>query len=392
MQNFFVSLSLLFTLASSTALATEKAAEKEWTLLVFLNGNNNLDIFGAKDINEMEMEGSDSKVDVVVQWASLNRRTVQRLHVQKDQDPNTVTSPVIEHLGSVDMGSWKNLRDFIIWGATRYPSKKLFVDVWNHGSGWHRSLEKTRDISSDDLTHNKITTVELGRALREASSSLGRRIDIYGSDACLMGMIEVANEVADSVDTYVGSQELEPGPGWHYGDWLKAWKATDQSAEAVATALVTTYVKSYQGGSQGTKHVTLSAYRLSGQTQLNQALAQLKTELIQTLPTSRPLIQLAIQNSIKFFYSDYVDLGHWLSQIEALQLPGIQKTTIDGVRAALKNYVFANGVTEFYAQAEGVSIWLPSMEMDWTDYAQLYRGLSFDQSVQWSQLLQGLMP
>ena len=43
---------------------------ESWTVLVYINGYNNLDSFGKKDINEMEKVGSSEDLKVVVQWAS----------------------------------------------------------------------------------------------------------------------------------------------------------------------------------------------------------------------------------------------------------------------------------------------------------------------------------
>ncbi len=140
------------------------AEQKEWTFLLFLNGNNNLDDFGTLNMNQMETVGSSDKVNLVVQWASLEHRTVRRVLVKKDNDPRNVTSPVLENMGMVDMGDHRKLAEFIRWGVTNYPAKKYFVAVWNHGSGWHR-MERVRrggvaaqDISFDDFTGNLITT------------------------------------------------------------------------------------------------------------------------------------------------------------------------------------------------------------------------------------------
>lgn len=79
----------------------------EWTFLVFLNGNNSLDFFGPEDINEMEQVGSTTKINVVVQWASLARNDVYRMKIEKDNNTQEVTSPIIQNLGDVDMGDYK---------------------------------------------------------------------------------------------------------------------------------------------------------------------------------------------------------------------------------------------------------------------------------------------
>ncbi len=42
------------------------AKPAEWTIMVFLNGKNNLAPFAVKDLNEMEMVGSTDKVNICV--------------------------------------------------------------------------------------------------------------------------------------------------------------------------------------------------------------------------------------------------------------------------------------------------------------------------------------
>ena len=83
-MNRFFALVLLLALAivphkTKASTNNEKSkAEKEWTFLLYLNGNNNLDSFGKLNINQMEAAGSSDAVNLVVQWASLANRDTRR--------------------------------------------------------------------------------------------------------------------------------------------------------------------------------------------------------------------------------------------------------------------------------------------------------------------------
>ena len=146
--------------------------------------------------------------------------------------------------------------------------------VWNHGAGWHRLAGGQRDISFDDNTGNKISTEELGLAMGEAQKITGEKIEIYGSDACLMGMAEVAGEMKDSVKYFAGSQDLEPGEGWPYGPFIQRWTAKpEMDGRELAKVLTEEYIKSYSGGVYGNKSVTFSAYDLSKYDRLTQSIA-----------------------------------------------------------------------------------------------------------------------
>jgi hypothetical protein len=157
---------LIAGLVSFGSHAEAASAKKDWTMLVYLNGNNSLDDFGAFNINQMEKVGSTEHLNVVVQWASLQGKTTKRLLVQKDSDTNSVTSPTVQEMGVVDMGDKASLLDFIKWGATNYPADHYMVVVWDHGAGWHLKMNtslQTRsgihinDISYDDNTGHKIS-------------------------------------------------------------------------------------------------------------------------------------------------------------------------------------------------------------------------------------------
>ncbi len=250
------------------SLLSQAREKKEWTFLVFLNGHNNLDRFTFGDMNEMEKVGSTSKVNVVVQWASLKNGKTKRLYVRKDKDPVKITSPVIEEMDPVDMGDVKNLVAFIKWGVEHYPAKHYFIDIWNHGTGWHPNADSNgiqlNDISLDSTTNHGISTIELGQAMYEAAKIIGHPVDIYGNDACLMAMPEVSTEMRHAVDFFVGSEEVIPGNGWPYDDLLREWNNfVVASPQQVADTLARVYVKSYSDGSQGKKGVTFSVFDLS---------------------------------------------------------------------------------------------------------------------------------
>lgn len=366
---------------------------KDWTLLVFLNGHNNLDPFGTLDLNEMEQVGSTQKLNVVVQWASLGKPT-KRVYVEKDSLPNQVTSPVVAEIGVADMGDWRTLRDFVQWGMETYPAKHTFVVVWNHGSGWRlkRSQVGIQDISNDDLTGNVITTPELGRALREASLNVGRRIDLYGSDACLMGMVEVASEMSDRVDYFVGAQELEPGDGWPYGQFLARWDAFSHAMpKDVIQVLVEEFVKSYQGGAQGRSEVTLSGFDLSKLPRVEQATQAFGIALSTLDTTSRRSVVAAANASQGFYYSDYRDIIDFTAQLTQRGVSGLSAVSQE-LAAATRELVVANGTSAGYRRATGASIWLPPSRTLFNAHEGRYQELQFQSRTAWADALRGLYP
>ena len=52
------------------------------------------------------------------------------------------------------------------------------------------------------------------------------KIDVIGFDACLMAMLETAYALRDSGSVMVASEELEPGDGWSYDNFLRRLSPT----------------------------------------------------------------------------------------------------------------------------------------------------------------------
>jgi len=397
MKNILMSLfGFSFALVPMTTYSSPKPIEKEWTFLVFLNGNNSLDFFGSEDINEMEQVGSSAHINVVVQWASMARNDVLRMKIERDSLPQQVSSPVIHNAGNVDMGDYRSLVDFVRWAKEKYPAKRYFIDVWNHGSGWHLKQKnlrgfhvKPQDISFDDKTGNVITTEQLGTAMREIQSLIGKKVSIYGSDACLMAMIEVASEMKDSVQYSVGSEEIEPGEGWHYGDFLRTWNELGPTAstEDVAKALTRTYKTSYQNGSQGTQEVQLSAFNLEKTDELNLSIKTLSQELKTLARQSQAQVKLGIESSLSFLLSDYVDLYDFSLQLERQSL-GVKLETLEKIRLNISHFVVSNEKTSYYSRAGGVSIWIPTVAYTYDEHKERYKNLDFSRVTLWKQFLE----
>ncbi|MDZ4676855.1 MAG: clostripain-related cysteine peptidase [Oligoflexia bacterium] len=396
----------IFTLSSMSL-----AAEKEWTMLTFMNGHNNLDSYGAKDLNEMETVGSTDKINVVVQWASLGSTQTKRVYVHQDNQPGIVTSPIVESLPRVDMGDYKNLIEFVRWGVMNYPAKKYFINVWNHGSGWHvnanplfqlfKGLGLTgfeaasfspSDISWDDLTGNFISTTQLGLAINESAKIIGHKVDIYGSDACLMAMPEVSTEMADSVHMYVGSEDTEPGPGWEYGSFLKTWSALpDMSPFYVSKALTDTYVASYTNGPQGNLAVTFSALDLTKTPALLLAMKGLSAGLI-ALPNAAKLkVKTVIGLTQAFYFSDSGDGLDFVKHLEQANIESMRPGILSSARNALTGFIAYNKGSPSFSKATGAAMWIPKKISTFDLYWARYQKLKFQQETQWGNAMQSVL-
>ncbi len=369
------------------------APVKEWTFLLFLNGHNNLDSYGAFNINQMEQVGSNDQINMVVQWASLKNKQTKSLFVTKDNDVKNVTSKAVETMAPVDMGDYRNLVEFVRWGVQNYPAKHYFIAVWNHGAGWH--LENVRglgdvqvqDISYDDNTGHHISTEELGLSMAQAAQIIGHKVDVYGSDACLMAMAEVAGEMKDSVSYFVGSEETEPGYGWPYNTFFTRFAANTAATPAdVSIYLTEEYLKAYNGGIYGKQDVTFSAYDMSKFQAVMSSTKALSATLASLAPADISKAKTAANSTQSYAYDDYKDFHDFLDRA-AVSSVALDAVVVETVKDSIRNLVISGGGTGSYKASHGISIWLPTQASDLSRYQARYSKLTFNQNTNWLSFL-----
>ena len=134
--------------ALEAAAKDAKAAPKEWTVMVFINGKNDLELAGLYNVNQMEKIGSTKDMNIVVEQGRMKGQAggdtdldgdwtgSRRMLIKKDKNEEKITSPVLQEDKVVDMGDYKRALDFVKWSKEKYPAKRYMLIVWNHGSGW----------------------------------------------------------------------------------------------------------------------------------------------------------------------------------------------------------------------------------------------------------------
>ena len=352
--------------------AADRAALPEWTVMVFINGKNDLANFGDSDVNEMEVVGSTAKMNVVVELGML-KKGVKRYFVTKDKNEFDLSSPVVQDLGSPDMGDWKHLVDFANWAKAAYPAKRYMLVIWNHGSGW----VSTKGISYDDETRNHISTPELGLAMK----AIGK-VDILSMDACLMQMAEVAYELKDTARITVGSEENEPGDGWGYNEFLSRVHSNQAglTPDVMAAAAVQGYKAFYAPKGTAT---TQSAIRTSGLAKYRQLLDQW-AEL--AMKEDKAVLTAARDAAVGFGGAGSKDLTNFMELVHArTQNAALKAKTAETMKHFYDKVLIDNGTTGAkFEKAYGLGVYLPGYSFD-ADYSELAwsREGKWDEFMQW---------
>jgi len=395
-MRFFSGLSLFAFLFVS--IAAHAADTTEWTLLLFMNGKNDLEDYVDVGLQQIEQVAHHADIRVVVQAGKLADPTVKRFLMKPDNDPTKITSPVLQDLGPVDMGDHKVLQDFIHWGVENFPSKHYILVLWDHGYGWHGdepdspvvrpgTKRKPNDISTDETTGNTITTEQMTAVIADFSKIIGRKVDIVATDACFMASLEVAYEIAPYANFYLGSEEIIPVTGWPYHHILENWaKNTRLSPDAVAKLITDEYVKFHEAGIEVDKReVVYSAMNLSKIDAFVTSLRHFSEKLL-ARPKAPELFTLGA-HALRFAFEDYVDLGDLAKRYQAGLLPD-ELALLQQVQKDYQALIYHNRITPEYHEATGASIWMPIKETDVARLMPDYRKLKFAAATGWDRVIE----
>ncbi len=346
---------------------------KPWTLLVYIAANNNLHTFALQNMRQMVRVGSNSNINIVVQFDGIGDSKIKRYLIEGGQ---TKLLDSLEADTDTISGTPDSLYQFIKWGYQNFPAKKVAIDLWNHGSGikdpsiWgkflmshrddlfalnaeknllelNRRMEANNGESDDEATFNLETrtlfadlTLALmkkrGIAFNDANEVyidnqqlrsvldnvcryvlVGKRIDVVLMDACHMGMVELASKMRPYANFMVGSSEVEPGSGYDYELLLTPFTTEDLTAKAFAVHAVRAYEKTYK-----TTHAdyTQAAVELGTFAPIEHTFAALAKTMHEALSQveSKKMFELirtvrfSSKYTTEFYDPDYIDAGHFL--------------------------------------------------------------------------------
>jgi len=382
----------------SSESATDKfkggtgGGDGDWTVLVFLNADNDLEPYGILNMNQMEKVGSTSRMKIVVQMdrspgydsSNGNWTTTRRYLVTKDNDPNIINSQMLEDMGEVDMGDPDTLREFIRWGQENYPSTNYCLVIWNHGSGWRSASTYcptvTKNVSFDDTSNTSIKTTDLSYAL----SGIPEPIDLIAFDASLMQMLEVAYELRNSARLLVGSEESPPGDGYVYDRWLSKLAASPgMGAAELGMVIAQEYVNSYAGRYP----VTQSVVELSNISKVAKAADDFAAAVIPHAASKSAALRIA-RSSAQSYSSDYFnykDLVDYASIVNQLIPDENISAAYRQLQSAMESAVIYEKHTgDSVARSHGLSIYVPPAN----DYLSRYEMISFSRDYpNWANLI-----
>ena len=333
--------------------------EKDWLIIFYGAADNNLKDYVYYNINDIEEKAPTRIAHTVALmdagekfWAFQGAKV---FYVQPDDSFSEVRSPILADLGQVNTADPEFMANFITEAMKKFPAKHVAVIISSHGSGWYGALP--------DESHGEAMSLsELKKAFREVYQRTGKKIDLLGWDACLMGTAEVGYALRPYVKYMVASEAKEGMYGWYYlqvMDSLNSQESKDLTPERFAKTIVEAIAKSAEYGYNQVD--TLSAVSLEKADELAKKLDAFAKALLKTsTPRKRLLYLIASTESFDYEFADIADFAKKIAESKEIRDEQLKRTAEELYKFITEEYVVANYRNpEKRPNAHGVSIELP---------------------------------
>ncbi|HUX37960.1 MAG TPA: clostripain-related cysteine peptidase [Rectinemataceae bacterium] len=358
----FRKFSSLAFLAFALVAGLSAAPRTEWTLLVYMAANNDLEPDALDNLNEL-VASESPKATIAVQvdrgmnyssegaagveaWSGAKRFVVEKGVLSEKAD-----------LGDIDSTDPKELASFVQWGLKEHPARHYALVLWDHGGGW------TGYASSDANPDGNLDPASIRRALSSAMRSAGlTRLDLLGFDACLMANYEAALVFQPLASYLVASEETEPGHGWDYASFKPVFDSGGDGAALGRALLAGFRQKSKAAGDES--EITLSLVDLGAMSGLEASVSSFSQAAVGSIAEVAPLLGRTANKVLRFGKSPQpdqdlhlVDLGAFATRV-ASEDPAL-KPAADSLRAALAKATLAEVAGSANKGATGLSAYFP---------------------------------
>ena len=378
----FVTLLVLLSMLAGTASAAPPTPKAKWTVMVYISGDNNLEDYVVKDIEEeLGLVGSNAEIKILAladrgpgyDTSRGDWQTTKLFYVTQGMlaDPESA----VADWGERNFGDPQTLIDFVTWSKANYPADRYALYFWGHGWNWHPGYVMADDTDQDSLDYEEI---------KAALPSLGF-IDVVGFDGCNMASIEVYKLWQGHATAVAASQEYVNWNGIEY-DTVLFQMVANPGMTADEVAIATAQSAIIQGGER-----TWSAVAVDGR--------------VDTLFTATDEFAVALHNGLDTYRKKYdrafgatrsmwqapmdKDLYDMAYEIDRLVSDPNIKSKAQAVMSAVDSVVLWEGHTNAYATVHGITIYHISKasEKD-ADYAYYRSTLDFALQSPWDEFLE----
>lgn len=342
-----IAFSAVFT---SLAQAAPPAPQARWTVMVYMSGDNNLEDYIVKDIEEeLGLLGSNAEIQIVAladrgpgyDTSRGNWQTTKLFHVTQGIVADAASA--VADWGERNFGDPQTLIDLVTWSRANYPADRYALYFWGHGWNWHPGWVMEDDTDVDTLDYHE---------LKAAIPLLGF-IDVVGFDGCNMATMEIYKLWHNRATAIAASEEYVGWNGIEYDSVIAQLRANPfMSADQVAVASAQSAVT--LGGER-----TFSAVAVDGRlSPLLTATEQFAVALTNGLGVHRKKYDRAFGATRSMWQApmdkDYYDLAN---EIHIAVADTTIRARAQAVMNAIASVTLYEGHTNAYADVHGMTIY-----------------------------------
>ena len=294
--------------------------EKEWTIMVYMAGDNNLAVDMSYAMEQIKQVASkDAASPNLFVYYDGNSPSIPTLYCDFSHPENPVYQPSYQLTNKLyppeelrrneDASDFYSIINFVNWCVNTVEvkngeetvygrrAKRYALIISGHSAGFldkglfkDESAEKSMSMSYLEellcrLTDNEKTLVENAEEMsrefekcgeselnaeeydQETTVLLGQRLSILGFDSCVMGMLEVAYQFSPFTETLIASEGIVPEAGWTYSKILGCLaKNTALETKKIAERFVIEFIESQDAYKVGGVSVDMSAWDFTSET------------------------------------------------------------------------------------------------------------------------------
>ena len=285
---------------------------KDWTIMVYMAGDNNLSenmAFSLEDFSNFGIDLRRDEGDKINLLAFFDGNSLTApTHYIDYSDGETLKHPIEKKdLVNTNRGNRNTVQDgensasaysilnFVNWciNTQKRVAKNYAVIFSSHSFGFHGT-----SFLGDGSSGDYITIFGLRWALEEANKRYfgNKKIAILGFDSCVMSMLEVGYELKDVAQTIVASEGSLPNSGWGYAPILRKFistlsediqKETADYVKNAAKSFVEGFIEQQKKYALGGRSVDIAAWNLDEIEPLAKSLNELAVELLNKLNLPR---------------------------------------------------------------------------------------------------------
>jgi len=221
------------------------SVRRKWTFIVYMAADNDLESAAIADLNELEavkLSGAPVSILALVDrnpgFDMTNGNWSDTRLFEIKTDPSGLNSTIVSaRLDCPELGLTKEtetelntadplvLSRLIDFAKRSYPAEQYALFVWGHGTGWRSgplaatSQSSGKAVAFDDTQGHYMALPSFGRAIADKGLSL------IGFDTCYAAVLELAYQIRNDAELFVGSEGEILSNGWDYtalfADFLK---------------------------------------------------------------------------------------------------------------------------------------------------------------------------